>query len=170
MPSAGPVPCSSTHLKLHSPSSPNSSLPPHIHILGQVSSPREVFPKYLINQNSLPSTLPLPDPLPCVFFLITCHYLEVQQLFSCLSFTLDIKFLRIMTWFDYDHISPALRTVSSTQQFLNMCWLRDWMDIFIMLNIILGFVLGLQASADVKKHFSMWSHLNGNIPVQSQNR
>jgi len=43
-------------------------------------------------------------------------------------------------------------------------------DNFIMLNFILGFVLGLQASADVKKHFSMWSLLDRNIPVQSQNR
>lgn len=57
--SFGPIPCSSPRLKIYFPSSPNSSLPPHIRIVGQVSSPREVFPKHLINQNSLPSTLAL---------------------------------------------------------------------------------------------------------------
>lgn len=71
-PPGGPFPCSSTHLKLSSPSSPKSSLPPHIQILGQVSLPREVFPKHLINQNSLPSTPPLAiydflTPYPALF-------------------------------------------------------------------------------------------------------
>lgn len=41
-------------------------------ILGQVSLPREVFPKHLINQNSLPSTPPLAiydflTPYPALF-------------------------------------------------------------------------------------------------------
>lgn len=71
-PPRGPFPCSSTHLKLSSPSSPKNSLPPHIQILGQVSLPREVFPKHLINQNSLPSTPPLAiydflTPYPALF-------------------------------------------------------------------------------------------------------
>lgn len=72
-------------------------------------------------------------------------------------------------------VSPALRTVPSTWQLLNICWIRDWVDIliihnFIIHNFIMGFVLGLQASSDLKKHFPVWSHLDSNTrPKSKQN-